>query len=265
MEVKDLKIGVIALGWLGEELALKLSGLGANVWGTTQHADKQMYIKKNSKVDCLIWQNEEGISSELQEKLKETDLLVLNLPPSVFQQGNYAKGLAQFLLFLNEMAKVLFTSSTSVYPSHLIDAKESYVFKEEEINKIREAELQLTSSLGSRVTVLRLAGLIGFERHPVYHLAKKENNDDPNTPVNLIQRIDVIETIKKVIELNYFGEILNVCHPDHPTRKTYYSQKAIQFKLPEIQFNENILNENHKVVNCLKLIDDLHFKNFTPL
>jgi len=265
VEFKNLKIGVIALGWLGEELAAKLSERGADVWGTTQHRDKQMRIKQNGEIDCLIWRNEGGISIELQEKLKQTELLILNLPLSVFQHESYSTGLAQFLCSLNDMAKVIFTSSSSVYPAHLSDAVETYDFKEDEVNKIREAEIKLESALGKRLTVLRLAGLIGEDRHPVYYLAKKTSNDEPDKPVNLIQRSDVIETISKVITSNYFGEILNVCHPEHPPRKVYYSNKAKQFNLPKLNFTKSILNENHKVVNCEKLINNLGYKTFEPI
>jgi len=265
VEFKNLKIGVIALGWLGEKLANKLTKNGADVWGTTQLPEKQTRIKEHSKIDCLIWRNDEGISEKLKEKLKQTDILILNLPPSVFQNENYSEGLAQFLPFLNDMAKVIFTSSSSVYPSHLSNAVESYNFKANEINKIREAEIKLESSLGNRLTILRLAGLIGEDRHPVYYLAKKISNDEADKPINLIQRSDVIETISKVITSDYFGEMLNVCHPEHPPKEVYYSSKAKQFNLPELNFIKSILNENHKVVNCEKLINNLGYKTFEPI
>ncbi|MGJ8661083.1 MAG: hypothetical protein ACSHXL_03530 [Bacteroidota bacterium] len=260
-----MNIGIIALGWLGEELAKEYSETAKEVWGTTRNNEKQSRISGNAKINVVIWKNDEGISVEMQEKLSITDLLILNLPPSVFQNETYAEGLVKFLPYLKSDTKVIFTSSTSVYPSHLIDAVESYVFKKDEINKIGEAEIALQSKLNNRLTILRLSGLIGEDRNPVHYLIKKETNDHPDRPVNLAHRKDIIKIISKVTESDYFGEILNVCHPEHPTRKNYYTEKARQLNLPEPHFSQSILGEQDKVVNCHKLMNKLDYKSFVPL
>jgi nucleoside-diphosphate-sugar epimerase len=265
VEIKKKHIGIISLGWLGEELAKYTKENGHKVWGTVMSFEKANRIKREQDIEVLVWKNSEGISDEMAQKLKLTDVLVLNLPPSVFQNEAYASGLTQFLPFLSENAKVLFTSSTSVYPAHLVDCVETYLFGEKEVNKIGEAENELIFKLGSRLTILRLAGLVGEDRNPVYYLAKKATNDVPNKVVNLIHRKDVIRTIETVIQKNFFGEILNVCHPNHPTRKEYYSQKANEFNLKELNFSQHILNEPSKIVNCDKLIEILAFINFTDI
>jgi hypothetical protein len=265
MELIGLRIGIISLGWLGEKLANELSELGALVWGTVSTEEKSKRISEKIEIEAIVWKSEEGISDQLKSKLSSTDLLILNLPPSVFRNETYAQGLGQFIPFLNEKSKVIFTSSSSVYPNDLNDAVESYVFKDAEINKIGEAEAKLSKLLKQKLAILRLAGLIGEDRNPVYYLAKKEMNDHPEKPVNLIHRQDIIQIIKKLIRVDYFGEILNVCHPDHPTRKDYYSKLAKQNDLPELHFIENVLDEKYKVVNCGKLKKKLAYTKFTEL
>jgi nucleoside-diphosphate-sugar epimerase len=265
MELKGLHIGIISLGWLGQKLAMHLAANKAEVWGTVSTEEKSNRINENTIIEALVWQSNEGISNALKSKLSATDILVLNLPPSVFSNETYAQGLSQFLPFLHENAKVIFTSSTSVYPNDLEDAVESYVFKDGEINKIGEAEAKLSSLLSDRLTILRLAGLIGEDRNPVYYLAKKEMNDNPDKPVNLIHRQDIIQIIEKLIRLDYFGQILNVCNPEHPSRENYYSKKAKQFKLPELNFSQQVLNEVDKVVNCAKLKDTIGYTKFVKL
>lgn len=265
MELQKSRIGILALGWLGLSLAEHLSLAGAKVWGSVRSTAKRDLLAEDVRIETIVWENEAGISKELALALSSTDVLILNLPPRVFQNQRYAEGLLQFLPFLPSEAKVLFTSSTGVYPDHLLDAKEDHIFRVEDMNPILEAENRLKESCGNRLTIMRLAGLIGSDRHPVYHLVKKETNVHPEKSVNLIQRQDVLSVIEKVISSDYFDETLNVCHPYHPSRKSYYENAAIQFNLPKPHFTQSSLSEADKVVNSQKLVHKLGFNNFTSL
>jgi nucleoside-diphosphate-sugar epimerase len=265
MKLQETKIGIISLGWLGARLAEHFSQRGALVWGTSRNSEKMTEQSLESAVEVVYWNQEEGLSSDLQVKLKPVDLLILNLPPSVFKNGNYATGLVQFLPFISSEANVIFTSSTGVYPSNLYDAREDYEFSEGETNKLLEAELALRNVCGKRLTILRLAGLIGEDRHPVHYLVKKEVNENPEGKVNLIHRKDIIQIVDRIIERDFWGEILNVCHPDHPSRKSYYTAKAKLFALRLPKFVEASKNEDNKIVNCNKLIDNLGYASFESL
>lgn len=265
MDVKVTKIGVISLGWLGLRLAEQLALRGAKVWGTSRNSEKMTEQSLDSAVDVVYWNQGDGLSSDLQLKLSTIDLLILNLPPSVFQNGNYASGLMQFLPFISSETNVIFTSSTGVYPSNLSDAKEDYEFANGEMNRLLEAELALRQACGKRLTILRLAGLIGEDRHPVQYLVKKAVNENPEGKVNLIHRKDVIQIIDRIIEHNFWGEILNVCHPDHPSRKSYYTMKAKLYSLRLPKFVEQSKNEDNKIVNCNKLLNDLGYSSFESL
>ncbi|MFA7272393.1 MAG: hypothetical protein WC044_00910 [Crocinitomicaceae bacterium] len=265
MDLKGTKIGVISLGWLGSRLAEHLSQRGAQVWGTSRDSEKMTEQSLDRAVEVVYWNQEEGLSSDLQVKLRAVDLLILNLPPSVFQNGNYAAGLLQFLPFISSKANVIFTSSTGVYPSNITDAREDYEFANGDMNRLLEAELALRQACGKRLTILRLAGLIGEDRHPVHYLVKKEVNENPEGKVNLIHRKDIIQIIDRIIERDFWGEILNVCHPDHPSRKSYYTAKAKLFALRLPKFVEASKDEDNKIVNCHKLIYDLGYSSFESL
>ncbi len=99
-----------------------------------------------------------------------------------------------------------------------------------------------------KTTVLRFGGLIGEDRHPIKFLAGRENLENPEAPINLIHQLDCIGIIEAIIchpEISgqndklSFGEIFNAVAPFHPTRKVYYSQKALELNLPKPEFNEN--------------------------
>ncbi|MDG2465559.1 MAG: hypothetical protein P8M61_10770 [Crocinitomicaceae bacterium] len=254
-------IGIIGLGWLGESLADFLKTEQNQVWGTVTSAEKAARISQKG-ISTLRWNSQDSFSEELKKYFSQTDILILNLPPSVFKTITYAEGLSAFIPYLNKKAKVIFTSSTGVYPDHLENVREDYVFQTEDSNKLIEAEETLQQQLGDRLSILRLAGLIGEDRNPVRYLAKKEVNDDPNKGVNLIHRKDILRVVDLLISRNVFGEIFNVCHPSHPTREAYYTQKALDYNLGKIKFGPPTKNQLNKVVNCDKLQKELNYNQF---
>lgn len=262
--VKTKQIGIVGLGWLGESLYHFLASENTNIWGTVSSVEKQKRMQKDG-VTALVWNSSHQFSAALEQALELTDLLILNLPPSVFKTTSYAEGLHAFLKRLKPTCQVITTSSTGVYPKHLVDAKEDYVFEEHEKNPLLEAENVLKQALGDRLCILRLAGLIGEDRNPVFYLAKKEINHEPDKPVNLIHRKDVLRVIQRVIERSFYGEIVNVCHPDHPSRKDYYARAAKQFNLGDIKFDVSDAFYLKKEVNCSKLQTKLQYTQFEPL
>ncbi len=74
--------------------------------------------------------------------------------------------------------------------------------------------------------VIRLGGLVGPERHPVYSLSLKKNIPNPDSPVNFIHQRDAVDIIIKLIETWQPNEIYNAVTPFHPSRKNYYTEMA---------------------------------------
>ena len=102
-----------------------------------------------------------------------------------------------------------------------------------------EAEQILQSNNNFKTTVVRFGGLIGEDRHPIHFLAGKQQLENPEAPINLIHQIDCIGILKSIIDQDCFGEIFNAVAPFHPTRKEYYTQKALELHLPLPEFEEN--------------------------
>jgi nucleoside-diphosphate-sugar epimerase len=166
--------------------------------------------------------------------------------------------LGLFAKSISENSKVIFVSTTSVYPESLFEATEDYSWSKEDLLKETVlAEIELTKNLRERLTILRLAGLIGPNRHPVRFLAGKENLPNGNSPVNLIHLEDVIGLIEKIVKEKYWGEIVNGCFPSHPTRKEYYQNAAIELNLNQPLFQES--SEIGKLVKSEKSISHLNY------
>lgn len=257
-------IGVVGLGWLGESLAYHLKNEGYQLWGTTRSLEKKSKIQETG-VEVHIWDKPNTFSDKLRLALSKSDVLVLNLPPSVFTHNTYAEGLQAVTQYVSPTCQVIFTSSSGIYPAHLEDATEDYVFLPEESNRLVEAEQVLKQALKENLCILRLSGLIGEDRNPVFYLAKKEVNGEPNKKVNLIHRKDILRIISKIISENHFDTLLNVCHPDHPTRKDYYTKAAKQYNLGEIHFEKNDTELFSRKVNSCKLQNNLNYLTFEPL
>jgi nucleoside-diphosphate-sugar epimerase len=161
---------------------------------------------------------------------------------------------------------VLFISSTSVY------ADDNTVVTENTIpNPETESGLQLLASekllqniTFFRTTILRFGGLIGEDRHPIRFLAGRTNLENPEAPINLIHQEDCIAIIERIMEQDCWGEVFNAVAPFHPTRKRYYTEKAIEYNLAFPQFNESLTSIG-KTISSDKLIRILgyDFKNLS--
>ncbi len=70
--------------------------------------------------------------------------------------------------------------------------------------------------------------------------------------MNLIHRDDCIEVLKKVVDLNIRGEVLNACASDHPTRGAFYSKEVRKQGLSDITLGESH-PISYKIVSNQKL------------
>jgi nucleoside-diphosphate-sugar epimerase len=177
---------------------------------------------------------------------------------------DYSSSLYNLSLLLPPSIHVIFISSTSVYPENLIDANEIYSWQKSDfLNQNVLAENKLLEVLKQRLTIIRLAGLIGPNRHPIKFLVKKEEIPNGDSPVNLIHLNDSIGLIEKVISTNFWGQIINGCFPLHPSKKEYYSDAANFFNLPIPKFVKG--GELNKIISSNKSISELNYSYTTSI
>ena len=215
-----MKILIAGAGWLGFPLAYELKKSGFDVYGSTRSKEKAG-ILKFSGINAFITED----PSSIQET--DFDLLIINLPPSGFP--DYGATCLSLASKIHPSGKIIFISSTGVYENASTPISENgKLIKDSELVK---TEILLQTKYTSSLTIIRFGGLIGYDRHPVRHLSKKEVFDNPEAPVNLIHRDDCIAIIQKIIHENIFGLIINACSPEHPSGKDYYSNFANHFDL----------------------------------
>lgn len=195
---------------------------------------------------------EYGKYTKLCQQLFEDRQIIITIPPSLFLKGTKtASGdlqispfsYAQMISYTAELAEVfgaseiIFTSSTSVYgnSSGIIHEGLPAMPKTESAKAIVQAEIALKNNLSIPVTILRLAGLIGNGRHPIYHLSGRKNITEPYNAINLLHIHDLITAIEALLlrdKQNRPYEIFNIVTPYHPKRDSYYQAMAKKLDLP---------------------------------
>jgi len=235
-------VAIVGLGWLGLPLAQHLKKLGWRVKGSKQSlADAQRLHRLGIEAYPFSFSEKMNSLPDNIQSLFDVDALIITLPPSRFSSQQYCEHLA----FLANQAK-------KQGVQHLID-ESSPLSAEIEIGKtLIQAEQCLFQSEISHCDILRLAGLIGKQRHPVKFLAGKHNLKQGNSPVNLVHLEDCIQAISALL-MNPNGlRVYHLCAPVHPTRAEYYTKAAACYDLFTPQFecsdsDPKRINEGNKI------------------
>ena len=245
---ESMKIAVIGCGWLGLPLAKRLMDLGHEVHGSTTR-DAYLSFLADSGIQGFVY---DGTShAQLSEKVKESEIAILNFPPS--RSADYAAQVRDIIAQFSPETKLIFTSSTGVYQD--LDGLCTELSPTIASHPVFLAEEAVRFS-ARQFTILRLAGLISEDRHPVKYLSGKENADGQKV-VNLVHREDVIAAILTVLKHEVWEEIFNVCYPGHPTRASYYTEQADKRQMlpPSFTFSEG----SGKEIDPFKMVQDLKF------
>lgn len=247
-------IAIIGFGWLGKPLAIQLKECGYRVLAGSRNDNKVKEINDLGLLGFKLFLTENTfVSNLLGVHIKQCDYLIINVPPSGFE--DYAGSLENLVKAFPVQTKILFTSSTGVYKD--IDAEVDETSDIIENHPVYLAEKTLQSIAGDRLTILRLAGLIGESRHPAKFFVQRNSIPNGDTPVNLVRREDVIQSIQLVLEKNTFGETYNIVNPQHPSKGKYYFQAAKTLFGKEIAVDAG---EKGKLVNGNKFMIEMGFK-----
>ena len=198
MSKKKKKIAILGCGWVGNALKEKLELAG----------DEVNCLSRDINMDTLV-----GFYA--------CDALVIAVPPSD-EYLDVIEG-AYFSVSLNEAldTQVILLSSTSFYNGKKI---------------IKEAE-ELAKIKDPNTVILRLGGLMGYDRIAGKYTAGKRVEDGPT---NYVHRDDVVSIIESVIEKRVKNKIFNVVAPKQSTKKEIYTQNSKRFGFEETHFSENV-------------------------
>lgn len=238
-KVGKKRISILGCGWLGFPLAKRLlgSGITSEVKGSTTSVDKlDKFAAAGMEGYLLPLIPEEGLEARIAKPFFDADILVISIPPRMAQNkaGNYSAQMEMVANAIREspITEVIFVSSTGVYrdlgqtafesdvqlPEH--SAQPEMVAAENAISALRPEKT---------VTILRMSGLLGYNRIPGKYVKGQKDLTTGDIPVNYIHRDDAAAIIKAVIRQGAQNETFNITAPFHPTRSEVYADSCAQF------------------------------------
>jgi nucleoside-diphosphate-sugar epimerase len=213
-------------GWLGKQLIAPLQQAGIAVSATSRDLQKVERLAKQG-VDAAPFSLGEVLPKSLLPSEYQTTA-VLMLPPgrrnkNTDQWETSFKKLIDDLLS-RDIDHIIFISSTSVYG----DSRNEQVIETSPVAPETASakahvriEQYLQSGAANKATILRLAGLVGNDRHPINTLSGRQLTA-PNKLVNLVHGDDIVSALTVLISLGPQSDVLHLCSQEHPQRKRYY-------------------------------------------
>lgn len=250
MKVTFPTVSILGCGWLGLPLAGHLHAMGLRVYGSF-HSERgknelQRWNIKSFQVDLL-----EPEKADIAFFKSKT--LIVTVPPSKGGKEEYANNLERLLALAKRSGtkKVLFTSSTAVYPESANAVNEDSPVQEKSSrgNNMLSAELAVQKVFGKNATIVRLGGLIGPNRHPANFLSGKENVSGANVPVNFLSLEDAVRMIADLVIDGRSPKIYNLVCPQHPSKKEYYTFACRRKGIEPPHFDPETMNDGYKLVD----------------
>lgn len=236
------KISILGCGWLGMALAIELINKGYSVKGSTTSTHKIDQLKANQiepfKIDTAA-RDDDYLG------FLNSDILIIAITSKNMRDFEHL--ITQ--IESSKLQKVIFVSSTSVYPN-----TNGIVNEDSPVNysSLSEIENLFKSNNTFQCTIIRFGGLFGYNRKPGNFFKTGKQIGNPDGFINFIHRDDCIGIIQRIIETNTWSTTFNAVADSHPSRREFYTQEFNKIGRPDPIFNEKSLNE-FKIVSSDKL------------
>lgn len=224
------------MGWLGIPLAKALKAAGITTKGTTTSPDKKQSLNDQGFICELLVLNPE-LKGHVPKTIFEASILFVNIPPSSRSKpSTYHPKQIEIIKMLAQkhgIKKIIYISSTSIYPSNNQVAKETdpIDFNNTGNPALLNAEKILWRDKTYDLTIIRFGGLLGDDRIPGKYFSGKENVAG-HPPVNYIHRKDAVRAVLWVIEKKLWNETFNVVCPVHPKKREVIEKNARNMDFP---------------------------------
>ena len=258
-------VAIVGLGWLGLPLARHLKNLGWEVKGTKRTHDgvEQMRLMRLEAYHLELTPEINADPDDVSALL-DVDSLIINIPPSqyFFDLNQYVEGVQNLVneALLQGVSHIIFISSTSVFPDISANFDESVI--PQPSSDIGRALVEIENALAQMqdidCDIIRFAGLVGNDRHPVYSLAGKQELKCGHSPVNLVHLDDCARAIQLLLETPGGYRLYHLAAPMHPTREAYYQYAAEKYRLEPPHFISSE-QDPQRIIMAEKICHELEF------
>ena len=262
--LKNKRIGILGCGWLGLPLAESLSKKGCVVKGSSTTASKLEELKKKGITPYLI---NLPLNVSPAPNFFDSDVLIINIPPKTRSKDkdHHLRCIQSILPHFQPKTKVLYISATSVYPdlNKKITEDDPLNRDSERSEALWKVEELLLKSYGERLGIIRMGGLLGYDRIPGRYFAGKEITN-AQQKVNYIHRDDAVGLIEAIITQNIWGEIFNGVAPKHPTRKEVFFQNAEEIGFDPPLISDLITDNPDRFISGEKIVNKTDYSFIYP-
>lgn len=263
-----MRVSIVGCGWYGWPLALHLKSLGYAVKGSKSTETGVEALSATGIESHLLCLDPQPVNV-VNEALFAAEVLIVNIPPGrrpdveryhwaqMQALEDHARG--------SSIRKVLFISSTSVYPdvNRTVTERDQLPADKAAGRALLRVEQFWRELAQVETTILRFGGLIGGERIPGRFLVGKRDVKNGDAPVNLIHLDDCLAITVQILKQGIWGETLNACCPGHPTRRAFYQAAAEKAGLDVSSFSDEPTIAFKQVDSSL-LMDRLGYRFMHP-
>jgi len=244
-------VGIIGCGWLGTPLAKTLLAEDVDVLATRSNKENTAVLTEQgieAEVLLLPATTAEMFAQLNQHRVFKQHNLVIAITPQ-FKQGraDYGEKVAQLVeaaKVQGQVKRIILLSSSAVYNGLLgvVNEETSLDLSAEKVQALHDAEQAVLKfsnrSQLRRSYVLRLAGLVGPNRHPGKFLINSRIVKAPDSPVNLIHQQDAQGLVLSLLNTEAPTGVFNGVSDTHVSKKSYYQAAAKALSLPEPKFSD---------------------------
>ena len=249
MKIVAMKnVSILGCGWLGKPMAVSLLNDGFLVKGSTTSEIKIQELESLGIESYCI----DITEFEEFDLFLASDILLIAI--TLKDIDAYERFIEQ--IEISSIQKVIFISSTSVYP-----ASNSIVTEETETmnTPLSEIENLFKNNTFFETTIIRFAGLFGPGRHPGSWFKNGKIIPQPNGFVNMIHQEDCINIIHEIIDQHCWPTTFTASRHAHPPRKAFYinARNSLNFEMPIFEENSQL---NYKIISSKKLQENLNYQ-----
>jgi nucleoside-diphosphate-sugar epimerase len=262
-KIQKKRISILGCGWLGLPLAQRLlaGDISSAVKGSTTSPEKVEQFKSLG-IDGYLFNLNPEISGNQDDigSFFDSDVLIISISPKLAKNEPefHPKQIQSVIEALKDspVQEIIYISATSVYPELNREVREDDVKTPEDSAApgLVKAENLLTALRENRtVSILRLGGLLGYNRIPGNYVQGQKDLTTGSIPVNYIHRDDAAGIIYRIVEQGLVNETFNVVAPVHPSRREVYEISCQQFGWEPPTFLDAGARPDFKIISAEKL------------
>ncbi|WP_189637861.1 NAD(P)H-binding protein [Thalassotalea sp. HSM 43] len=255
-------VAIIGAGWLGKSLAKSLLAKGVDVVVSATSSQKVASLQAENLPATLV-----RAPDCLSDSLLQCQAWVICIPPGLrhgrTDYPQQIQALAQFAQQASAKPKhIVLISSTAVYNGLQGEVNEASKLNlnGDKVAVLHDAENKLLNADIEHATVLRLAGLFGYDRQPGRFFKDGRLISEPDSVVNMIHRDDVIALIECLLQQADKPAIVNGVSPHHPTRRAFYNKAFASLGKSTAEFAEQKLPQGKQVQSDFTATSAFNYK-----